>query len=65
MDKEINEIVECITTSKEYIECIKIKEKMNQNKALLEKVENIKKLQQEYVKTNKEEVKEKLDLLEE
>lgn len=64
MDNHINEIVECIIKSKEYQECLRIKDKMKENPLLIEKIENIKKLQKEFVNTNDENIKIMLDDLE-
>lgn len=53
-------IMNLIKSSYEYQRCIKLKIKMNQNKELKEQIEEVKKLQKEYLKTGLDLVKERL-----
>lgn len=48
--EKIDEIVSMIQNSEEYIRYIEISNKMKENKEVLEKIESIKKLQQQLVK---------------
>lgn len=64
LNKSVNDIVCSITGSQEFKECIRLKEKMNDNSEIKELVESIKKLQKEYVRTSDEKLKEELDILE-
>lgn len=65
MDKAIQEVVDCIINSKEYQECLKIKQKMDKNEDIKSRVNKIKKLQKEYLRTNSLEIEEQLKRLEE
>lgn len=65
MDKAIKEVIDCIINSKEYQECLKIKEKMKDNEDINTRVNKIKKLQKEYLKTNSLEIEEELKRVEE
>lgn len=55
LNKSIDELVNSIISSKEYKACIELKEKMNDNKELITLVNNVKKLQKQYVKSNYDE----------
>lgn len=61
IEKSLDDIINYIINSKEYIKCIEIKKKMSKNKELTKLIEEIKELQKKYVKENKESIKEKLD----
>lgn len=61
IEESLDDIINYITNSKEYIKCIEIKKKMSKNKKLTELIEDIKKLQKKYIKENDESIKEKLD----
>lgn len=63
--KALKEVIECITNSKEYRDCISIKKKMEKNQELIKLIEDIKKLQKRYVNTNfSSSIKKELDELE-
>ena len=65
LDKSLEEIVSCIKNSNEYMECIEIKEKMKSNEELMEMIEDIKKLQKKYIRSNYDSnIKKELDDLE-
>ncbi len=51
MNKALDDIVNCIKNSSEYLDCIEIKEKMNKNIEITSRVEKIKNLQKKYVRT--------------
>lgn len=64
----LNEIVFFIKSSKEYKECIRLKEEMSKDLELIEFIEEVKKRQRKYVLSNyskekKKELDEKLNLL--
>ena len=59
--EELNKIIEYITNTEEYNNTIKLKEQMNNNSELINLVEEVKKLQKEYIKTNRDDIKKKLD----
>ena len=65
LNKALDEVVECIKSSCEYQDCISIKKKMDDNTELKELINNIKRLQKKYVRSNYDsKIKEELDLLE-
>lgn len=64
LSNSIDEVVNYIINTKEYKDCIKYKKEMENDNDILDKVNSIKKLQKEYVRTNNDSIKEKLDLLE-
>ena len=64
MDKAIDEVINCIINSPEYIECLDIKKKMDNNTEIIDMIKQVKLLQKKYLRTNSLEVKEKLDELE-
>ena len=64
VNKKLDQIILDIKNSKEYKNCIEIKEKMNDNKEITDLVNRIKKIQKEYIRSNDEKLKEELDLLE-
>ena len=66
LDKALDEVINCIKSSKEYQDCLSIKKKMDDNTEIKELINNIKKLQKKYVRSNYDsKIKEELDLLEE
>ena len=65
LSKAVSEVVSAITDSVEFKECIRLKEKMDQNSEIKELVETVKKLQKKYVRTQEESVKEELDKVQE
>lgn len=65
LSKAISEVISAITDSPEFKECIRLKEKMDQNSEIKELVETVKKLQKKYVRTQDEQVKEELDKVQE
>ena len=61
LSNAVNEVVNAITDSLEFKECIRLKEKMEENSEIKELVASIKKLQKKYVQTLDDSVKEELD----
>ena len=59
--EKLDKIINYIITSKEYKECISIKEKMNNNTELINLIDKVKELQKKYIKTNDNSIKEELD----
>ncbi len=59
--EELNKIIEYITNSEEYQNTLRLKEQMNHNSELINLIEDVKKLQKEYIKTNSDDIKKKLD----
>lgn len=64
VDKALDEVVKCITDSKEYKKCIELKKKMSDNEEINSLIEKIKKLQKKYIRTNDTSIKEELSDLE-
>lgn len=65
MNRKLDEIVKYITMSDEYKKCIELKRKMSRNDELVNLINDIKKVQKEYVRSNFDEgFKNKLSLLE-
>lgn len=67
-EKCLDDIVSYIKSSKEYSECIRLKEEMSKDLELIKLIEEVKKKQRKYVLSNyskekKKELDEKLDLL--
>lgn len=58
--KKTEDIVNLMKDSNEYQMCVKLKLKMSQNKELKERIEVVKNLQKEYMKTGLDTVKERL-----
>lgn len=65
LSKAVNDVVSAITDSEEFKECIRLKEKMEENSDIKELVDTIKKLQKKYVQTMDDSVKEELDKVQE
>ncbi len=61
VSEKLDLVIRCITDSLEYKKCIDIKKQMKSNELLLSKIEEVKKLQKKYIRTNSREVKEELD----
>ena len=59
--EKLDKIINYILKSKEYRECISIKEKMSDNTELIKLIDEVKNLQKKYIKTNDNSVKEELD----
>ena len=64
LSNSIDDLVDYIINTKEYKNCIKYKEEMEKDKSIIDKVNSIKKLQKQYVRTNDLSIKEELDILE-
>lgn len=62
--KALDEVINSITESDEYKTCIELKDRMSKNINITDKIDKIKKLQKEYVKSNYDfNIKIKLDEL--
>lgn len=60
--KAIEEVVECIKNSKEYMSCITLKNKMSNNEEIVKLVNEVKSLQKKYVKSNyDDDIKKQMD----
>ena len=64
LNKAIDEVVEVITSSSDYKNCIELKKKMSNNQDICELVEQIKKLQKKYVLENDSKILTELKSLE-
>ena len=64
MDKALTDLINCIVTSKEYIDCIEIKKKMESNEDINSRIKRIKVLQQKSLRTPSIEIEEELKTLE-
>lgn len=63
---KLDEIIECIIDSKEYKNCLMLKDKMDNNHEIKELVSNIKKLQKKYIRSCYDSnIKSELNILEE
>lgn len=63
--KAIDDVINYLVSSKDYKECVKLKEQMKKSSDVTSLVEEIKTLQKQYVKNNYDaEIKQKLDCLE-
>lgn len=66
LDDSIDELISEIKNSKEYRQCILLKQQMNDNKELMELINTVKKLQKQYIKSDfSSDIKKQLDLIEE
>lgn len=63
LNKAIDDVISVIVNSKDYQQCLQLKDKMKKNQELMKLIEDLKKAQKEYVKSGVG--KEKLDSLEE
>ena len=61
VDKALDEVVKCITNSKEYKKCIELKKKMQEDEEIKLLVSEVKKLQKQFIKTNDLDIKKELD----
>lgn len=52
LNKAIDEVISCITESSEYKNCILLKKQMDSNEEIVELVDEIKKIQKDYIKSN-------------
>ncbi len=58
----LEDVVSCVCQSTEYQNCLNIREKMSNNSELVELIQNIKKVQKQYIRSNYDkELKRKLD----
>ena len=57
----LDEVINCIKDSPEYIKCNELKKKMSNNKEITELVNKIKKLQKDYIRTDDSCIKEELE----
>lgn len=64
LSNTIDDLIDYIINTKEYKNCIKYKEEMENDDNIKEKVRIIKKLQKQYVNSNDISIKEELDKLE-
>ena len=65
LSKAVSDVVAAITESVEFKECIRLKSKMEASCDIMELVDDIKKLQKKYIRTQDDEVKAELDRKEE
>jgi cell fate (sporulation/competence/biofilm development) regulator YmcA (YheA/YmcA/DUF963 family) len=63
LNKAIDDVISVIVNSKDYQQCLQLKDKMKKNQELMKLIEDLKKTQKEYVKSGIG--KEKIDSLEE
>lgn len=61
--KELDAIISYIKESKDYQNCLFLREKMNANTELMNKIKLVKELQKKYIRTEKEGIKEELNAL--
>ena len=62
--EELNDLIEYIKNTKEYKECLELQDKMSTNFELVSLIEEIKKMQKKYIKSNYDSsLKEELDSL--
>ena len=52
MDRALEEVIKCITEDSSYIKYLEIRKQMNNNKELLDLIEEVKKLQKKYIRSN-------------
>lgn len=64
LNKAVEEVISVIQKSDDYQKCLELKEKMRQNKELMQLIENIKEAQKRYIKNGSQEKKE-IQVLEE
>ena len=64
LNKAVSEVVTYIKETKEYQECLEIKNKMKSNKELTTLIEEVKRVQKKYLRSNYDpKIKEELDIL--
>ncbi|MCI8346451.1 MAG: YlbF family regulator [Bacilli bacterium] len=61
VEKKINDLIDYIINSYEYKRCLEIKKQMTQCNELNQLIKDIKKLQQDYIKTNGNSIKQELN----
>ena len=60
--KSLEELISCISNSKEYKKCLELKEQMKDNSTITELIKKIKDTQKKYIKSNYDsKIKEELD----
>jgi len=59
--EKLDDVINYIMNSDDYKKCIIIKNKMKDNKYLVELIDKVKRLQKEYIKTNNKDIKCELD----
>ena len=64
LNRNLDEVVNCIKNSKEYKKCIELKEKMDTNDEINFLVKEIKLKQKKYIRSNDSNILEELKLLE-
>ncbi len=64
LNKAVEEVISVIQKSDDYQKCLELKEKMKQNKELMQLIENIKEAQKRYIKNGSQDKKE-IQVLEE
>ncbi len=64
LNKAVEEVISVIQKSDDYQKCLELKEKMRQNKELMQLIENIKEAQKRYIKNGSQDKKE-IQVLEE
>lgn len=64
LNKAVEEVISVIQKSEDYQKCLELKEKMSQNKELMQLIENIKEAQKRYIKNGSQDKKE-IQVLEE
>lgn len=64
LNRNLDEVVNCIKNSKEYKKCIELKEKMDSNDEINSLVKEIKLKQKKYIRSNDSNILEELKLLE-
>lgn len=64
LNKAVEEVISVIQKSDDYQKCLELKEKMRQNKELMQLIENIKEAQKKYIKNGSQDKKE-IQVLEE
>ncbi len=64
VNKSLKEVIDCIKNSKEYKNCILLKEKMDSNEDILQLIKEVKEYQKKYVKSYYDEsIKKELEKL--
>ncbi len=64
IEKDLDNIINYIINSKEYIKCIEIKKKMKNNKKIQSLINEIKTLQKKYIRESDESIKKELEIKE-
>lgn len=61
MDKALEDVINCIKNSPEYLECIELKKKMDNNSEINSLIKDIKLLQKKLLRTDSIEIEEELN----